>query len=102
MQNSFYKALETINHDESIALSKCLEHLKFNDQGLIPVVTQCNESKDVLMHAWMNLEAIKKTLETKRVTYWSRSRNKFWIKGEISGHTQELVNLFICFFDCVE
>lgn len=49
------------------------------------------------MMAWMNAEAVEKTLETRRVTYWSRSRNVFWVKGETSGHTQELVDLRV---DC--
>lgn len=71
--------------------------LKFNDQGLVPVVAQDAVNGDVLMLAWMNAEAVKKTLETRRVTYWSRSRQAFWIKGETSGHIQELVDLRV---DC--
>ena len=70
--------------------------LIYNDQGLIPVVAQ-DESGDVLMLAWMNAQAVSRTLDTGRVTYWSRSRGAFWVKGETSGHTQELIDLRV---DC--
>ena len=63
--------------------------LKYNDAGLIPAIAQDATTGEVLMMAWMNVDAVKKTLETRRVTYWSRSRQSFWIKGETSGHTQE-------------
>ncbi len=76
--------------------------LKFDDNGLIPAIAQDAESKDVLMMAWMNLQAIEKTLETGKVTYWSRSRQSFWVKGETSGHTQELVDFrYDCDRDCI-
>ena len=55
--------------------------LVYNDAGLIPAVAQDSRSKDVLMMAWMNEEAVKKTLETGKATYWSRSRKSFWVKG---------------------
>jgi phosphoribosyl-AMP cyclohydrolase len=97
MLNRFYQSLESITTSHSISLYDCVEHLSFNDQDLIPVVTQCHQSKDVLMHAWMNRAAIEKTLATKRMTYWSRSRNAFWVKGETSGHIQQLVTMR---FDC--
>ncbi len=71
--------------------------LKYNSAGLIPAIAQDAETNEVLMMAWMNAEAVEKTLETGRATYWSRSRQAFWIKGETSGHTQELVDLRI---DC--
>lgn len=71
--------------------------LSYNAQGLIPAIAQDEASGEVLMMAWMNAEAVEKTLETRRVTYWSRSRNAFWVKGETSGHTQELVDLRV---DC--
>lgn len=75
--------------------------LTFDAQGLIPAIAQ-DESGAVLMMAWMNLEAVKKTLETKRVTYWSRSRQAFWIKGETSGHVQRLIDLRVdCDADCL-
>ena len=76
--------------------------LAYNDAGLIPAVAQDSRSKDVLMMAWMNEEAVKKTLETGKATYWSRSRRSFWVKGETSGHTQKVVDIRIdCDRDCI-
>ena len=76
--------------------------LKYDDRGLLPVIAQDADSLEVLMLAWMNAEAVTKTLATKKVTYWSRSRASFWIKGESSGHTQELIDLrFDCDRDCL-
>ncbi|SMX31109.1 phosphoribosyl-AMP cyclohydrolase [Octadecabacter ascidiaceicola] len=76
--------------------------LIYDSNGLIPCIAQQDGTGEVLMMAWMNVEAVAKTLETKRVTYWSRSRQSFWIKGETSGHTQELVDLRVdCDSDCL-
>ncbi|KIC48623.1 phosphoribosyl-AMP cyclohydrolase [Tateyamaria sp. ANG-S1] len=76
--------------------------LKFNDQGLIPAIAQDADSHEVLMMAWMNAEAVARTLDTGRVTYWSRSRQSFWVKGATSGHVQELVSLRVdCDRDCL-
>ncbi|MEM6887804.1 MAG: phosphoribosyl-AMP cyclohydrolase [Pseudomonadota bacterium] len=76
--------------------------LAFNEAGLIPVIAQDASSQEVLMMAWMNAESIVRTLQSGRVTYWSRSRQAFWIKGETSGHTQELVDFrFDCDSDCL-
>ncbi len=76
--------------------------LQFNDAGLIPAIAQDATSGEVLMMAWMNVEAVERTLETGRVTYWSRSRQSFWVKGESSGHIQELVDLRVdCDRDCL-
>ncbi|MGA9252119.1 MAG: phosphoribosyl-AMP cyclohydrolase [Roseobacter sp.] len=76
--------------------------LTFNEVGLMPAIAQDAESGEVLMLAWMSAESIARTLETKRVTYWSRSRQAFWVKGETSGHTQELVDMRIdCDRDCL-
>ena len=76
--------------------------LKYNDAGLIPAIAQDAETGEVLMMAWMNAESVAQTLETGRVTYWSRSRAKFWIKGETSGHVQELVEMRVdCDRDCL-
>lgn len=71
--------------------------LKFNEQGLIPCITQDFYTNEVLMLAYMNIEAITKTLDSKKVTYFSRSRNELWTKGETSGHFQELKSMF---YDC--
>ncbi|GAW33875.1 phosphoribosyl-AMP cyclohydrolase [Roseovarius sp. A-2] len=76
--------------------------LKYDANGLIPAIAQEAETGEVLMMAWMNAEAVARTLETGRVTYWSRSRQSFWIKGETSGHVQELVEMRIdCDSDCL-
>ena len=75
--------------------------LKYDDKGLIAAIAQ-DEGGAVLMMAWMNAEAVAKTLETGRVTYWSRSRQSFWIKGETSGHVQELIDMRVdCDSDCL-
>ena len=74
-----------------------LSQLIFNEKGLIPAIAQDFESGTVLMLAWMNVDSIRQTLETKRVTYWSRSRSALWEKGATSGHTQELIEFR---FDC--
>ncbi len=68
---------------------------KFNEEGLIPVITMDAKSKEILMHGYMNDEALKKTIETKEVYYWSRSRKKIWHKGEISGFKQKVVEIKI-------
>jgi phosphoribosyl-AMP cyclohydrolase len=76
--------------------------LKYDANGLIPAIAQEAETGEVLMMAWMTAEAVARTLETGRVTYWSRSRQAFWIKGETSGHVQELVEMRIdCDSDCL-
>jgi phosphoribosyl-AMP cyclohydrolase len=78
------------------------DSLTFNDQGLIPAIAQDHDTGEVLMMAWMNAEAVARTLQTGRVTYWSRSRQAFWVKGETSGHVQELVDLRVdCDRDCI-
>ncbi|MFZ5989870.1 MAG: bifunctional phosphoribosyl-AMP cyclohydrolase/phosphoribosyl-ATP diphosphatase HisIE [Bacillota bacterium] len=71
--------------------------LKFDNNGLIPVVTQDYKTNEVLMMAYMNEEAFKKSLETGKVHYFSRSRNKLWLKGETSGHFQNIKSINI---DC--
>ena len=77
-------------------------NLTFNDQGLIPAIAQEAATGEVLMMAWMNAEAVRRTLESGRVTYWSRSRQAFWVKGETSGHVQELVEMRVdCDRDCL-
>ena len=68
---------------------------KFNEKGLIPVITMDVKTKAILMHGYMNDEALKKTIETKEVHYWSRSKNKIWHKGEISGFSQKVIEMRI-------
>jgi phosphoribosyl-AMP cyclohydrolase len=65
-----------------------LDDIKWDAQGLVPVIAQEMGSKDVLMFAWMNREALQKTAELGRAVYFSRSRGKLWFKGEESGHVQ--------------
>ena len=67
--------------------------LKFDLNGLIPAIAQQHDTGEVLMLAWMNQESIDETLSTGNVTYWSRSRNKLWRKGETSGQTQRLIDM---------
>jgi len=75
---------------------------RWNADGLICAVAQDFATGAVLMVAWMNEEALRLTLETRRATYWSRSRGKLWIKGEESGHAQRVVEALIdCDQDCV-
>jgi len=71
--------------------------LTYNAEGLIPCIAQDETSGEVLMMAWMSAESVTRTLQTGRVTYWSRSRQAFWVKGESSGHAQRLVDLRV---DC--
>ncbi|MGP3696280.1 phosphoribosyl-AMP cyclohydrolase [Rhodobacter sp. NSM] len=76
--------------------------LRFDANGLVPAIAQDHATGEVLMLAWMNAEAVSRTLTTGRVTYWSRSRQAFWVKGETSGHTQRLVEMRIdCDRDCL-
>ena len=78
------------------------QSLRYDDRGLIPAIAQDHRSGEVLMMAWMNAESVARTLETGRVTYWSRSRAAFWVKGESSGHAQRLVELRVdCDRDCL-
>jgi phosphoribosyl-AMP cyclohydrolase len=71
--------------------------LKFNAEGLIPAIIQEQSTGRVLMMAWMNRASIEKTIATGRTHFWSRSRQKFWMKGESSGHTQLVKDIA---FDC--
>ncbi|MGH8611282.1 MAG: phosphoribosyl-AMP cyclohydrolase [Gammaproteobacteria bacterium] len=70
-----------------------LDQLRWNDEGLIPVVAQEYVSGRVLMLAWMNREALRRTVEEGYAIYWSRSRNRLWKKGEESGHVQRVREL---------
>ena len=79
-----------------------ISRLKFDEHGLIPAIAQDAQSGEVLMMAWMNAEAVARTVKSRKVTYWSRSRAAFWVKGETSGNTQELVSLRVdCDQDCL-
>ena len=97
MYREFFHSLEGLGDQERLPLNEVIENMPFDGSGLLPVITQDAESKDVLMFAWMNRESLEVTLATGRMTYWSRSRNKLWAKGESSGHTQTLISMA---FDC--
>ncbi len=74
-----------------------MEEIKWDEKGLVPVVVQDWKSKDVLMVAYMNKEAFDLTLKTGKAHYYSRSRKTLWLKGETSGHTQEVKSIYV---DC--
>ena len=97
MKHSYFQSIEGLGNGDRLPLAEVLDQLVFNERGLIPVITQDADSKAVLMFAWMNREALDLTLDSGRMTYWSRSRESLWIKGETSGHTQALVSMSI---DC--
>lgn len=78
-------------------LRDLFEALKFDENGLIPCVVQDHETKEVLMLAYMNKDALIRTLSTKKAHYYSRSRKKIWLKGEESGHHQTVMGVYI---DC--
>lgn len=71
--------------------------IKYNSDGLVPAIVQDADSGQVLMMAWMNEDAVKNTLESQKATFYSRSRQKMWVKGESSGHVQRVVELLV---DC--
>ncbi len=76
--------------------------LRFDEKGLIPCIVQDFETGDILMMAWMNEESVRRSLADRTTWFWSRSRNKFWHKGEESGNTQELLELrYDCDADCL-
>ena len=82
---------------DTLTQSAFLDAVRFDDRGLVPAIAQSATTGQVLMMAWMNRETLATTLATKEVTYWSRSRQKIWRKGETSGHTQRLVEALV---DC--
>ncbi|MFV0428043.1 MAG: phosphoribosyl-AMP cyclohydrolase [Arachnia sp.] len=74
-----------------------LEQLTWNADGQIPAIAQDVDTREVLMLAWMNAESLRLTLSTGRATYFSRSRGELWVKGETSGHTQQVIGVAV---DC--
>ena len=69
------------------------DDLRDGADGLLPAVVQEYDTREVLMLAWVDAEAVRRTLATGRATYWSRSRGEYWVKGETSGHTQQVVQV---------
>ena len=78
-------------------MSAFADSLKYDANGLIPAIIQDVDNQEVLMVGYMNREAVERTISTRRVTFWSRSRQKFWVKGETSGHVQVVKDIA---FDC--
>ena len=74
-----------------------LPELKFDDRGLLPAVVQDHSTRQVLMLAWVDAEAIRRTIDTRTTWFWSRSREEYWNKGATSGNTQKVVELR---YDC--
>lgn len=97
MHRPFFLQLEDHPADQPVELESIIVNLGFDDNGLIPVITQDHSTGDILMFAWMNEESLRQTIELRRMTYWSRSRQQLWLKGETSGHFQHLVSMA---FDC--
>lgn len=93
----FFKTLETVGLGQETPLAEVLDALRFNAEGLLPAIAQDAVSGQVLMLAWMNREAIERTLAEGYACYYSRSRQAMWRKGETSGHLQALKSLR---FDC--
>lgn len=81
----------------SLNIQNWLSQVKFNEQGLVPVIAQDYKSKDILMMAWMNQSSLQETVELGQAIYWSRSRGRRWHKGEESGHFQNIKEILL---DC--
>ena len=82
---------------DTLSHAAFLAAVKFDADGLVPAIAQSHATGQVLMMAWMNRDTLEATLRTGEVTYWSRSRQKIWRKGETSGHHQHLVEAWV---DC--
>ena len=91
------KQTEKFKMGEGLPLREVLDNLPYNTDGLIPAIAQQHDSGEVLMMAWMNRVSLDETLQTGRVCFWSRSRQKLWRKGESSGQVQVLKDMR---FDC--
>lgn len=92
-----FKQLEKARKGDCFTWEMIKTQIKFDRDGLVPAIAQQFDTKEVLMMAWMNSQALEETLKTGRVCYWSRSRQNYWRKGEESGQVQILKDLA---FDC--
>ncbi len=92
-----FKDWEKLPAKAIIEFNTFVDHLQFNQDGLIPAIAQQHDSGEVLMMAWMNKDSILETLREGQVCYWSRSRHTYWRKGESSGHRQVLKSMRV---DC--
>jgi phosphoribosyl-AMP cyclohydrolase len=88
-----FQEWEKLSTAATIEADLFIDHLKFNEHGLIPAIAQQYDSGEVLMMAWMNRDSLRETLVEGQVCYWSRSRKTYWRKGESSGHRQILKSL---------
>jgi phosphoribosyl-AMP cyclohydrolase len=75
-------------------LDKTISEIKYNDQGLVPAICVDAATGKILMMAWMNADSLRDTVKTGKTHFWSRSRQKYWMKGESSGHTQEVKGIY--------
>jgi len=90
MTQSQNKSQSTFSPIQSLQAGTWLDSVAWNEQGLVPVIAQEVGSKDVLMMAWMNRDALLETIRLGEAVYWTRSRQKLWHKGEESGHIQKV------------
>jgi len=97
MKSEYFASLESGTGEQPLALTEVIGQLAFDDKGLVPVITQDVATKEVLMLAWMSTDSIIQTLDSGKMTYWSRSRKELWVKGATSGHHQSLSSMS---FDC--
>ena len=89
--SELFVELESYDSGRCVSLSAVLDAIPWNTDGLITAIAQQHDTREVLMLAWMNRAALDETLLTRRVCYWSRSRQSLWRKGETSGRVQRLV-----------
>ena len=79
-----------------------IETIQFNETGMVPAIAQDHTTGEILMMAWMNKEALSLSIETQQAVYYSRSRQELWFKGEESGHSQEIIEIFTdCDYDVI-
>jgi phosphoribosyl-AMP cyclohydrolase len=97
MKNSYFESIELLKDFQILALQGLIGQLNFNEKGLIAVITQDATSKKILMLAWMTVESIDKTSSTGCMIYWSRSREKLWIKGQTIDHIKALESIQIVY-----
>jgi len=93
LKKEYFKQLETAKVGAQRSLEEIVENIQFDDKGLIPVISQEASTGEVLMLAYMNVDALRTTLDSGQMTFWSRSRQSLWRKGETSGHFQNLVEM---------
>lgn len=84
---------EDLRPEQAVLDPEIFKRVRFNDRGLVPAVVQAADAGEVLMMAWMDSHALAYTLATRKGTYFSRSRNEYWVKGLTSGHTQKVVEV---------